>query len=131
MEKDKAKVATAGTLIYRMGGLVITLPIAVLLGVALILIIVGIFSHFNSPYAPANLLPLLIDIIGICIIMFRALLRATFKYTDGIGNLATRLHGIHQEQARVERLMTPENQHDNLEISVWLDDESQQQMKKR
>jgi uncharacterized membrane protein len=132
MEKDKNKVVTAGTLIYRIGGLVITLPIAITLGLYLIgMIVVLPVQLFNSPHLPANLFPFLIAIIGICLFLFRALLRATFKYTDGIGNLVSRLHGMHQEQARVERLMTPENQQANDEVAMWLDDESQQHMKKR
>lgn len=132
MEKDKNKVVTAGTLIYRIGGLVITLPIAITLGLYLIgMIVVLPVQLFNSPDIPANLFPFLIAIAGICLFMFRALLRATFKYTDGIGNLASRLRGIQEEQARVERLMTPENQQTSDEVAVWLDDESQQHMKKR
>jgi hypothetical protein len=130
MGKDKNKVATAGTLIYRIGGLMVALPIAIVLGTLLFgMIVVLPIKIFNSPDTYANLLPFLIAIIVLCFFLFRALIRATFKYTDNIGDLATRLHGIHQEQARVERLMTPDKQPDNLEVETWLDDEAQQMKK--
>ena len=131
MEKDKNKVATVDKLLVRVGGLVITLPIAVMLGGTLI-VLSYIMSTllFNTPDIPASVLPFLISIIGICLFTLFGLARATLKYTGGIGNLVNRLRGIQQEQARVERLMAPENRQDNLEVLAWLADDSQQQMKR-
>lgn len=132
MEKDKNKVATVDKLLVQVGGLVITLPIAVMLGGTLIVLSYILSTLlFNALDVAAGLLPFVITIIGICLLTFFGLARATLKYTGGIGNLVNRLRGIQQEQARVERLMTPEIPADNSEISAWLDDESQQQMKKR
>jgi hypothetical protein len=132
MEKDKNEVATTNKLRVRVGGLFITLPIAIILGGMLIILSIILSEQtFPPTETPSNYLLPPLAFMGICLFMFFALIRATLKYTDGVDKLANRLREIQQEQARVERLMTPENQQANDDVAIWLNDESQQQMKKR
>jgi hypothetical protein len=131
-KKNVGKSSVTRDLITRLGCNLLIFPATLaLVGlmVSAIYLLVRIYFFGFITVGPMRDPGLLIG-IGIFTLGLLALLRVVWANATRLYATFNRYRTMRQEQARIERLMTTDKQPTDNDLSVWLEDESQEKMKR-